>query len=107
MVELVPVDVTTVEPSYLTLSLVVFDGIAFLQIDTEDAVFVSDAESLIVDVDGRRNRFGVNVGSTMGVRIGELLGIEQINVAISAVDAADLVVQTTETIELLPLLTVP
>lgn len=103
VVALDSVDGTT-EQSYLTLRLRRVAGVAFLEVDTADAVLAPDAAFWRTTLDPGNDGFNTaGVGSVTGFRIGDAPLGEPIEVTVSVIDGGEFVLQSTVTITLIPI----
>jgi hypothetical protein len=89
--------------SYLTLRLVPREGVAFLEVDTADAVLAPDAAFWRTTIDpGNDGVTTASVGPVMGLRIGDVAPGEPIEVTVSVIDGGEFVLQSTGMITLIP-----
>lgn len=89
--------------SSLILRLVERDGVAFLEIDTSEAVIASGAEYWKIEINGQmRLRTTVGTGGTIGQRIGDAPIADPFEVEIFTTAGDDLTIQTTGRAQLLP-----
>jgi hypothetical protein len=103
VVALLSVDGTTDE-GYLTLRLRTQDGIAFLEVDTAEAVLASDAAFWRTEVDPGTGGMSIaRVGSTLGYRVGDAPLREPFEVTVSVIDGGEFVLQSTGPITLMPI----
>jgi len=113
VVDFVPIDDTSTLVSSLTLRVDVTDGVAFLEVYTNDALVAEAAEYWKTEIDGRmRSRSSATPGEgrrgAFGSRLGDSPSFEQLTeeftVRISTTDGDDQTIQTTGTIRLVPIL---
>lgn len=113
VVDFVPIDDTSTLVSSLTLRVDVTDGVAFLEVYTNDALVAGAAEYWKTEIDGRmRSRSSATPGEgrrgAFGSRLGDSPSFEQLTeeftVRISTTDGDDQTIQTTGTIRLVPIL---
>ena len=79
------------------------EGVAFLEVDTADAVLAPDAAFWRTTIDpGNDGVTTASVGPVMGLRIGDVARGEPIEVTVSVIDGGEFVLQSTGTITLIP-----
>jgi hypothetical protein len=79
------------------------EGVAFLEVDTADAVLAPDAAFWRTTADpGNDGVTTASVGPVMGLRIGDVASREPIEVTVSVIDGGEFVLQSTGTITLIP-----
>ncbi len=109
VVDFVPIDDVSTPVSSLTLRVDVTDGVAFLEVYTNDALVAEAAEYWKTEIDGRmRSRSSATPGEgrrgAFGSRLGAAPLTEEFTVRISTTDGDDQTIQTTGTIRLVPAL---